>query len=197
MKVRQQKMVDIKGLDKARVLKALYEHSHIKCVGYTHERFPGDRDSEVLSVYVRPVTEKQTYFDYLYRRVLKVDLSRDEFDERPYDRICGEGAAQRAVDSIRAEKQDNGDTSKDADTTKDADGEKKELTMEEKVELTIEAMKKILNILTELPPDVSFAAFTYLKMTLPGLEDMGIPPMLGGLFTPPMGGPFPFKGRFG
>ena len=30
MKSEEKKMVDIKGLDKARVLKALYEHSHVQ-----------------------------------------------------------------------------------------------------------------------------------------------------------------------
>jgi len=58
-----------------------------------------------------------------------------------------------------------------------------------------------MNILTELPPDVSVATSVLLKTMLPGLGDMGIPPMMGGLLTPPMGGlfgrPFPFKGRFG
>ena len=42
-----------------------------------------------------------TYFDYLYGKVLKVDLSSDEFDERLYDRDCGIGAARRAINSLR------------------------------------------------------------------------------------------------
>lgn len=41
-----------------------------------------------------------TYFDYLYSKVLKVELSGDEFDEYLYDRDCGPGDAQRAIDSI-------------------------------------------------------------------------------------------------
>lgn len=42
------------------------------------------------------------YFDYLYGRVMKVDLSSDEsFEERLYDRDNGTGAAQRVIDRLR------------------------------------------------------------------------------------------------
>ncbi len=88
-------MVDIKGLDKARVLKALYDHSHTQGLGAMRASGP------ITVEHCAELLEKQTYFDYLYGRVLKVDLSGDEFDERLYDRDCGEGAAQRAVDSIK------------------------------------------------------------------------------------------------
>lgn len=40
-------------------------------------------------------------FDYLHGRVLKVDLSGDEFDPRLYDRDNGVGAAEHAVTSAR------------------------------------------------------------------------------------------------
>ena len=46
-----------------------------------------------------------TYFDYLYGRVLKVNLSNEEgFEEWLYDRDNGIGAAQRALDNYRATK---------------------------------------------------------------------------------------------
>jgi len=126
--------------------------------------------------------EKQTYFDYLYGRVLKVDLSKDEFDERLYDRDCGEGAAQRAVNSARAEQKDGGDGAKNAD------GEKKELTMEEKVKQAKDAIGKILDILIELPPDVAVTTAMMLKTMLPGPGPMGGLAglmMMGELHTPP------------
>ena len=153
--------------------------------------------------------EKYTQFDYLHGRVLKVDLSGDEFDERLYDRDCGEGAAQRAVDSVRAEKESG------KNTAGNADGEKKELSMEEKVELSRVTIIKILEILEELPPDVGATTCTMLKTMLPGPSMGGLVGlMMGGPFEPPMGGflgmktsvhiadeldraPFPFKGRFG
>ncbi len=171
-------MVDIKGLDKARVLKALYDNSHVQGLGFMHAVPDGtvtvERCAEIL--------EKGMEFDYLYGRVLKVELSTDEVDERLYDRDCGEGAAQRAVDSIRAEKQDGGDAAEDTG------GEKKELTMEEKVKLTKDTVGKILDVLVEAPPEVGYAAFMYLKMVLPVPGPMGgmAGVMMGGLLTPPL-----------
>lgn len=87
-------MVDIKGLDKAKVLKALYDGSHIQGLGILQaiSDFTLDNARNCLS--------KTSDFDYLYRRVLKVNLSGDSFDERLYDRDNGKGAAQRAISKI-------------------------------------------------------------------------------------------------
>ena len=198
-------MVDIKGLDKARVLKALYDHSHVQGSGFL-QAVP---DWVVTVEHCAGLLAKHSYFDYLHGRVLKVDLSGDEFDERLYDRDCGEGAAQRAVDSVRAEKESG------KNTAGNADGEKKELSMEEKAELSRVTIIKILEILEELPPDVGATTCTMLKTMLPGPSMGGLVGlMMGGPFEPPMGGflgmktsvhiadeldraPFPFKGRFG
>ena len=198
-------MVDIKGLDKARVLKALYDHSHVQGSGFL-QAVP---DGVVTVEHCAELLAKHSYFDYLHGRVLKVDLSGDEFDERLYDRDCGEGAAQRAVDSVRAEKESG------KNTAGNADGEKKELSMEEKAELSRVTIIKILEILEELPPDVGATTCTMLKTMLPGPSMGGLVGlMMGGPFEPPMGGflgmktsvhiadeldraPFPFKGRFG
>ena len=198
-------MVDIKGLDKARVLKALYDHSHVQGSGFL-QAVP---DWVVTVEHCAGLLAKHSYFDYLHGRVLKVDLSGDEFDERLYDRDCGEGAAQRAVDSVRAEKESG------KNTAGNADGEKKELSMEEKAELSRGTIIKILEILEELPPDVGATTCTMLKTMLPGPSMGGLVGlMMGGPFEPPMGGflgmktsvhiadeldraPFPFKGRFG
>lgn len=45
--------------------------------------------------------DRRCYFDYLNGKVLKVDISQDEFDPRLYDRDNGENAAQRAIDGLR------------------------------------------------------------------------------------------------
>ena len=133
-----------------------------------------------------------------------MDLSGDEFDERLYDRDCGEGAAQRAVDSVRAEQEDGGDAAKNAD------GEKKEPSLEEQAEMTKEAVHKIMEILKELPPASFAVACMTLKMAL-GPEPMGGMAgmlMMGGPFSPsalfrsvekPMGWPTGMgpRGRFG
>lgn len=91
-------MVDIKGLEKAKVLKALYDNSHVQGYGFLQ----AVSDGYVTVEHCRELLKNDTYFDYLYGRVLKVDLSGDEFNEYNYDLDCGEGAAQRAVDSVRA-----------------------------------------------------------------------------------------------
>lgn len=89
-------MISIKGLNKAEVLKALYDHSHIQGYGFL-QAVP---DGVVTVEHCEELLERTTYFDYLYGRVLKVNLSGDEFDESLYDRDCGSGAAARAVRSI-------------------------------------------------------------------------------------------------
>ena len=147
--------------------------------------------------------EKYTQFDYLHGRVLKVDLSGDEFDERLYDRDCGAGAAQRAVDSIRDE------TEGGEATTENTEGEKKEPSLEEQAEMTKEAVDKILNILKELPPASFAVACMTLKMVLgPGpMGGMSALLMMGGPSAPspfrttekPFGWPTGMgpRGRFG
>lgn len=170
-------MVDIKGLDKARVLKALYDHSHVQGLGFMHAAEEGAVTVESCA----KLLEKYTQYDYLHGRVLKVDLSGDEFDERLYDRDCGEGAAQRAVDSIRAE-QEGG-----KNTAGNADGEKKEPSLEEQAEMTKEAIHKIMDILNELPPTCRVVASMTLKMVLSGpVSSMTEMLMMGGPFAPPL-----------
>lgn len=90
-------MINIKGLNKAEVLKALYDYSHEQGMGI----FQTVPRGFVTVEHCEELLRETTYFDYLYGRVLKVDLSGDEFDERLYDRDCGHGAAQRAIDSIK------------------------------------------------------------------------------------------------
>ena len=69
-------MVNITGLSKAKVLKALYDNSHMQGMSF-------------LAAPSRPITLKDceealkhnTYFDYFYGRVIKVDLSGNKFDD--------------------------------------------------------------------------------------------------------------------
>lgn len=188
-------MVDIKGLDKARVLKALYEHSHVQGLGAFQAVHMGVPTLE----YFAGLLEKGTYFDYLGGRVLKVELSGDEFDERLYDRDCGEGAAQQAVDSIRAEQEDGGDAAGNAD------GEKKEPSLEEQAEMTKEAVHKIMDTLNELLPACHIVASMTLRMALSvmiGMLMMDGPFSQSELFRSvekPMGWPTGMgpRGRFG
>ena len=86
-------MLDIKGLDKAEVLKALYDSSHVQGMGFL-QTVP---EGTVTVQHCRELLKHDTYFDYLYGRVLKVDLSGDEFDERLYERDNDPGSAGRAL----------------------------------------------------------------------------------------------------
>ena len=86
-------MINIKGLDKAKVLKALYDASHVQGMGFL-QAVP---DGTVTVPHCRELLKHGTYFDYLYGRVLKVDLSGDEFDERLYERDNDPGSAGRAL----------------------------------------------------------------------------------------------------
>ena len=90
-------IIDIEGLDKAEVLHALYHRSHVQGLGilqaipaYTVE--DARRDYEASDC---------KYFDYLYGRVLKVDLSKDSFDSWLYDRDNGIHAAEEAINKLR------------------------------------------------------------------------------------------------
>ncbi len=90
-------MVSIKGLSKAAVLAQLYNNS--KPLGYGILEYDPSPMSEDEAKFL---LSKQKYFDYLYGRVIKADLSSDtEFNEFYYDRDNGAGAAQRAVDALR------------------------------------------------------------------------------------------------
>lgn len=90
-------MVDIRGLNKAEVLAALYNNSKPQGFGFLHDPKP-------MSVKeAKKILKQQTDFDYLKGRVLKVNLSSDdEFEEWLYDRDNGYGAAQKAIDALRA-----------------------------------------------------------------------------------------------
>lgn len=87
--------INIAGLDKVEVLRALYQHAKSQGMGLLHfDPAPMSRkESEAL-------LQEGTYFDYLQGRVMKVDLGSDELWSRLYDRDNGEGAAARALQPL-------------------------------------------------------------------------------------------------
>lgn len=88
--------ISLIGLDKAKLLAALYNGSRPLGRGLLHF------DPTPMTVAeARNLLKKVTKFDYLKGRVMKVDLSGDFLDPWGYDRDNGEGAAQRVVDSLR------------------------------------------------------------------------------------------------
>ena len=89
--------ISIRGLDKAAVLAALYNAAQAQGMGflqYDPKPMTADEAGTILA--------KTTYFDYLKGRVMKVDLSKDEFMPDLYDRDNGRGAAQKVIDTLKA-----------------------------------------------------------------------------------------------
>lgn len=98
-------MVNIKGLDKAEVLHALWRHSHAQ--GLSFLGLPDNRGFEFTIERAKQLVDERIekgsnlYFDYVDGHVIKCDLSGDSFDEFLYDRDCGPGAAEAAIDELR------------------------------------------------------------------------------------------------
>ena len=90
-------MINISELDKADVLIALYENSKPQGLGWLQEMVP---HSTMTREEANELLEQTTYFDYLKGRIMKVDLSGDEFNPVLYDRDNGEGAALKAINNI-------------------------------------------------------------------------------------------------
>lgn len=90
-------MVDISGLDKAEVLKALYDNTIPLGLGILHW-ISGPMDIEKARAMI---ANGAVGHDYLHGRVMKVHIGGDEFDPWGYDRDNGEGAAQRVIDTLR------------------------------------------------------------------------------------------------
>lgn len=96
-------MVLYEDLTKEEVLCALYNKANCQGLGFLRYTL-GDLTVEEAEKLLKTTT----YFDYLYGRVLKVDLSGDKgFDEWLYDRDNGKGAAQKSLDDYRATKTNN------------------------------------------------------------------------------------------
>jgi len=90
-------MINIEGLNKAEVLRDLYNASKVQGLGF-------------MSATGRPMTTEEaatiltqtTDFDYLYGKVMKINLASDiEFEEWLYDRDNGPGAAKNVIGWLR------------------------------------------------------------------------------------------------
>jgi hypothetical protein len=90
-------MINIKGIDKAALLAALYNEARPLGMGFLQFN-PAEMTREEAARYL----ETSTYFDYVKGRPLKVDLSGDEFRGDLYDRDQGHGHAAQIVERLRA-----------------------------------------------------------------------------------------------
>ena len=84
--------INIKGMDKAEVLIKLYNASKPQGMGFL---MPWQ--NELTKEQAIKLLSEGTYFDYLYGRVLKINLSGDTLNTVLYDRDNGPGAAAKAL----------------------------------------------------------------------------------------------------
>jgi hypothetical protein len=88
--------ISIKGLDKSAVLAALYNNSKPQGLGFLHYE-----ETPMSITDATAIIGQQGYcYDYLKGRVMKVDISNDEFDPWLYDRDNGEGTAYKAIMNV-------------------------------------------------------------------------------------------------
>lgn len=87
--------MEIKKLNKAEVLAALYNNAKVQGMGILQA------DDKVMTTEdaAKILESGQTYFDYLKGRVMKVDIN--ELDFRLYNRDNGEGAAENAIKELK------------------------------------------------------------------------------------------------
>ena len=88
-------MIDIGKLSKVQVLAALYNAAQPLGTGLLHYDPAPMSEEEAANL-----LEQSTYFDYVKGRVMKVDLSKNKFDPRLYDRDNGQGEAQRVINGL-------------------------------------------------------------------------------------------------
>lgn len=100
-------MVNIKGLDKARVLKALWDNSNVHDSSYFSKMSLDDigftiNHAKAEVNYLRKDNHPLNFF-YVYGHSIFCDISNDEFDPWRYDMACGIGAANEAINRLRKE----------------------------------------------------------------------------------------------
>lgn len=84
--------MNVKGMDKAHILCALYERARPQGMGFLHFK-PGPLPYEEA----QQVLEQSGYVDYLHGQVIKTQFDVDYLDFRLYDRDNGIGAGEAAV----------------------------------------------------------------------------------------------------
>lgn len=101
-------MINIKGISKGKVLAELYNNSKPLGMGMLHydPAIMLEEDAMIIigDAHTTYSNRGNLFFDYLKGRVMKVDITGDEFDPWLYDRDNGEGSAQRVIDNIIKEK---------------------------------------------------------------------------------------------
>ena len=88
--------MNIEGLNKAEILKELYNNSRPLGLGILHY------DPKPMTIEeATEILKHTTKFDYLYGRVMKIDLSTNELRTLLYNRDNGENVAEAIIERIR------------------------------------------------------------------------------------------------
>lgn len=87
-------MVNIRGIDRKTLLKALWSNSKPSAFFYNPILSPPLSNEELEEA------SKRDYVDYLCGRVIKVDLSCEYVDPIPYNRTNGSRALQQVVKKV-------------------------------------------------------------------------------------------------
>lgn len=100
--------MNIKGMNKAEVLAALYNASKQQGMGFLHTRGARGMTVEEAQAEIDDLPNQgwghgQMEWDYLHGRVMKVDITGDELDTWGFDRDNGQGAAERALQHLKGE----------------------------------------------------------------------------------------------
>ena len=107
-------MIDIRELPKHEVLMALWENAAKRKTDKT-EHAPLTLEQAQAVVQEKTYRDKGDTRDHLFvdtlnGREMHVEIGADNFEEWNYDRYSGKGAAQKAIDALRARKQEEEST---------------------------------------------------------------------------------------
>ena len=95
--------INIKGIDKAKLLQALFNGSFQHGTGLLSMAGMHDMTLNAAAGIIKEAVERGSgmYFDYLLGRVMKIAIGGDTMLPGLYDRDVGEGAALRIVIGLR------------------------------------------------------------------------------------------------
>lgn len=78
-------MIDIRGINKAKLLAALYNDARVQGMGFLRAD-----NNDITEAQAKEVLKSGTSFDYLKGRVMKIDVGNDTMSDDLYDRDNGE-----------------------------------------------------------------------------------------------------------
>jgi len=93
---------NIKGLNKAKLLSALYNASKPLGMGFMNPASKTEMTEEQAENELKK--NSSMYFDYLNGRVMKISLKDDTLDTWGYNRDNGAGSAEKVVDALKNKK---------------------------------------------------------------------------------------------